>query len=118
MHADIFMRSVRIRISKLLEFQKTIDNDIAMTDHSPGYGSGKIYCSLLLQEVEDVKSLPFMYVLWNHGKKCRMDHSCIGIARRKQGDAPHLIYLPNETSMKMSSLKMYQGFRKTGEQWF
>lgn len=38
---------------------KTVDNDIAMTDHVPGYGSAARYLAATTQEVgEDVKSLP------------------------------------------------------------
>ena len=38
---------------------KTIDNDIAVTDHTPGYGSAARYLAETVAEVgADVKSLP------------------------------------------------------------
>ena len=44
---------------KVVGIPKTIDNDIAMTDHSPGYGSAARFIAASTQEVgEDVKSLP------------------------------------------------------------
>mgnify|MGYP002248285809 CR=1 FL=1 len=50
---------------KVVGIPKTIDNDIAMTDHSPGYGSAARFIAASTQEVgEDVNLFPFMYVLW------------------------------------------------------
>ena len=43
---------------------KTIDNDIAATDHSPGYGSAARYIAQSVKEVcADVKGLPIHVVI-------------------------------------------------------
>ena len=44
---------------RVIGIPKTIDNDIAVTDHTPGYGSAARYIAATTHEVgEDVKSLP------------------------------------------------------------
>ena len=44
---------------KVVGIPKTIDNDIAITDHTPGFGSAARYLAATVREVaEDVKSLP------------------------------------------------------------
>ena len=44
---------------KVVGIPKTIDNDIAITDHTPGYGSAARYLAASVKEVAaDVASLP------------------------------------------------------------
>ena len=75
---------------------KTVDNDIAMTDHVPGYGSAARYLAATTQEVgEDVKSLPIhVSVIEAMGRNAGWITAASALARRKEGDAPHLIYVP------------------------
>lgn len=81
---------------RVVGIPKTIDNDIAMTDHSPGYGSAARYIATTAQEVgEDVKSLPIhVCIIEAMGRNAGWITAASALARRKQGDAPHLIYLP------------------------
>ena len=81
---------------KVVGIPKTIDNDIAMTDHSPGYGSAARFIAASTQEVgEDVKSLPIhVCIMEAMGRNAGWITAASALARRKQGDAPHLIYLP------------------------
>ena len=80
----------------IIHLPKTIDNDIAMTDHSPGYGSAARFIAASTQEVgEDVKSLPIhVCIMEAMGRNAGWITAASALARRKQGDAPHLIYLP------------------------
>ena len=73
-----------------------MDNDIAMTDHVPGYGSAARYLAATTQEVgEDVKSLPIhVSVIEAMGRNAGWITAASALARRKKGDAPHLIYVP------------------------
>lgn len=75
---------------------KTIDNDIAITDHTPGFGSAARYIAATTAEVGvDVKSLPIhVCVIEAMGRNAGWITAASALARRKQGDAPHLIYLP------------------------
>lgn len=81
---------------RVVGIPKTIDNDIAMTDHSPGYGSAARFIATAAQEVgEDVKSLPIhVCIMEAMGRNAGWITAASALARRKQGDAPHLIYLP------------------------
>lgn len=75
---------------------KTIDNDIAITDHSPGFGSAARYIAGAVQAAgEDVKSLPIhVCVVEAMGRNAGWITASSALARRQPGDAPHLIYVP------------------------
>lgn len=75
---------------------KTIDNDIAVTDHTPGYGSAAKYIAATTQEVgEDVRSMPIhVCVIEAMGRNAGWITAASALARKRKGDAPHLIYLP------------------------
>lgn len=75
---------------------KTIDNDIAITDHTPGFGSAARYIAATTAEVgADVKSLPIhVCILEAMGRNAGWITASSALARKKPGDAPHLIYLP------------------------
>lgn len=78
---------------------KTIDNDIACTDHCPGYASAARYIAGTTAEVgTDVKSLPIhVSVIEAMGRNAGWITAASALARRAKGDAPHLIYLPERT---------------------
>lgn len=75
---------------------KTIDNDISITDHAPGFGSAARYIAETVNEVaQDVKSLPIhVCVIEALGRNAGWITAASALARKKEGDAPHLIYLP------------------------
>ena len=81
---------------------KTIDNDIAITDHSPGFGSAARYMATSVKEVgEDVKSLPIhVSIIEAMGRNAGWITASSALARKKEGDAPHLIYLPERQFVK------------------
>ena len=92
---------------------KTIDNDIAITDHTPGYGSAARYIAATTAEVGvDVKSLPIhVCVIEAMGRNAGWITAASALARKKPGDAPHLIYLPerpfNEEEFLEDVKKLY-----------
>lgn len=75
---------------------KTVDNDIAITDHTPGFGSAARYIAATTQEVgADIRSLPIhVCVIEAMGRNAGWITAASVLARKKPGDAPHLIYLP------------------------
>ncbi len=80
---------------------KTIDNDLACTDHCPGYGSVAKYTAVTAMNAgRDTESL------WTHdtttvmevmGRHAGWIAASAGLARRSEQDAPHLICLPEVT---------------------
>lgn len=83
----------RIRV---IGIPKTIDNDIAITDHTPGFGSAARYLAASVKEVaQDVKALPIhVCVIEALGRNAGWITASAALAREKAGDAPHLIYTP------------------------
>lgn len=81
---------------RVVGIPKTIDNDIAMTDHAPGYGSAARYIAASAAEVgADVKALPIhVCIIEAMGRNAGWITAASALARKKTGDAPHLIYLP------------------------
>lgn len=83
---------------KVVGIPKTIDNDIAVTDHTPGFGSAARYLSATVKEVgADIRSLPIhVCVIEALGRNAGWLTASSALAREKAGDAPHLIYLPEK----------------------
>jgi len=75
---------------------KTMDNDISIIDHAPGFPSAAKYISTVTKEVgADVKSLPIhVCVIEAMGRNAGWITAASALARKEPGDAPHLIYLP------------------------
>ncbi|AJQ28591.1 diphosphate--fructose-6-phosphate 1-phosphotransferase [Pelosinus fermentans] len=81
---------------RVIGIPKTIDNDIAITDHAPGFGSAARYIAASTAEVsQDIKALPIhVCVIEAMGRNAGWITAASALARRSRGDAPHLIYLP------------------------
>lgn len=75
---------------------KTVDNDIAITDHTPGFGSAASFLAETVREIgADVRSLPIhVCVVEAMGRNAGWLTAASALAREEPGDAPHLIYLP------------------------
>ena len=77
---------------------KTIDNDLACTDHCPGYGSVAKYVATTAMEAgKDTEALyttDTCTVLEVMGRNAGWIAAATGLASRGPEDAPHLIYLP------------------------
>lgn len=75
---------------------KTMDNDISIIDHAPGFPSAAKYIATVTKEVgADVKSLPIhVCVIEAMGRNAGWITAASALARKNPGDAPHLIYLP------------------------
>ncbi len=81
---------------KIVGIPKTIDNDIAITDHCPGFGSAARYIAATTAEIGvDVKSMPIhVCIIEALGRNAGWITAASALARKKENDAPHLIYLP------------------------
>ncbi len=75
---------------------KTMDNDIAITDHSPGFGSAARYIAQSVKEVcADVRGLPIhVVVIEASGRNAGWITAASALADDGDGNGPDLIYLP------------------------
>jgi 6-phosphofructokinase 1 len=74
---------------------KTIDNDLRVTDHSPGYGSAaRFVAHALIGDNEDNRSLPGVKLDVIMGRHAGWLTAASVLARRDEDDGPHLIYVP------------------------
>jgi ATP-dependent phosphofructokinase / diphosphate-dependent phosphofructokinase len=74
---------------------KTIDNDLRVHDHTPGYGSAARYvASAMIGDNFDNISLPGVKVDVVMGRNAGFLTAASVLARRHPEDGPHLIYVP------------------------
>lgn len=74
---------------------KTIDNDLLETDHCPGYGSAARYVALAFKGNDmDNRALPGIKVDICMGRNAGWLTAASALAREREDDGPHLIYLP------------------------
>jgi ATP-dependent phosphofructokinase / diphosphate-dependent phosphofructokinase len=77
---------------------KTIDNDLAYTDHRPGFGSvAKYNATMLMEAGRDTEALytaDTTTVQEVMGRNAGWIAASCGLARRVEEDAPHLVLVP------------------------
>ncbi len=74
---------------------KTIDNDLRVHDHTPGFGSAaKFVVSAFIGDDYDNKSLPGIKVNVVMGRNAGFLTAASVLARKYPNDGPHLIYVP------------------------
>jgi ATP-dependent phosphofructokinase / diphosphate-dependent phosphofructokinase len=90
---------------QVIGIPKTIDNDLCITDHTPGYASTAHFFAIAAREVgEDNRSLPPpISVLEVLGRNAGWVVAATALARRHEDDAPHLIYFP-ETPVSLDQI--------------
>ena len=82
---------------KVLGCPKTVDNDLVLTDHTPGFGSAARYVASTLREIitdASVYEKPAVTIVEIMGRHAGWLTAASALARRFEGDAPYLIYLP------------------------
>ena len=81
---------------QVIGIPKTIDNDLTVTDHTPGYASTARFFACAARDVgEDNRSLPApVCVLETLGRNAGWIVAATAFARHQENDAPHLIYFP------------------------
>ena len=75
---------------------KTIDNDIDCIDHAPGYGSAARFAAQTMQEIaSDVAAMPIHVCIVEYmGRNSGWITAAAALARQKDGDAPHIVLVP------------------------
>lgn len=80
---------------RVFHVPKTIDNDLLVTDHCPGYGSAAKYVTqCFMGNDADNRSLPGIKIDVCMGRNAGWLTAASALARRQPDDGPHLIYLP------------------------
>ena len=84
---------------KFLGVPKTIDNDLALTDHTPGFGSAAKYIAASTKEViRDAQGLTYkksmITIMEVMGRNAGWLTGATALARTEDCDGPDLIYLP------------------------
>ncbi len=80
---------------RAIHIPKTIDNDLVVNDHTPGYGSAaRFVCQALIGANLDNRSLPGVYVAIVMGRHAGFLTAASAVARKYPDDGPHLIYMP------------------------
>lgn len=89
---------------------KTIDNDLPATDHCPGFGSAARYIAQAARDLGmDVGSLPTpVSILEVMGRNAGWLTAATLLARQNEGDAPHLIYVPERPLTRRGFLDAVQ----------
>ncbi len=74
---------------------KTIDNDLMVNDHTPGYPSAAKFVASAFSGVNlDNRALPGVYIGVVMGRHAGFLTAASALARKYPDDGPHLIYLP------------------------
>ena len=79
----------------IFHIPKTIDNDLCVTDHTPGYGSAaRFVASAFMGDDRDTASLPGVKINVVMGRNAGWLTAAATLGRIDKKCGPHLIYLP------------------------
>lgn len=74
---------------------KTVDNDLLVTDHCPGYGTAARFeaCALMGDDLDN-RALPGVKIDVIMGRHAGFLTAAAALGRQRDDDGPHLIYVP------------------------
>jgi 6-phosphofructokinase 1 len=74
---------------------KTIDNDLLVTDHCPGYGTAAkfVACALMGDDLDN-RSLPGIKINVIMGRHAGFLTAASVLGKQREDDGPHLVYVP------------------------
>lgn len=102
---------------QVIGIPKTIDNDLCITDHTPGYTSTAHFFAVAARDIgEDNRSLPPpVGVLEVLGRNAGWVAAATALARAQEDDAPHLIYFPERpVTLDQMAADAEQVYRRVG----
>ncbi|MCH9691690.1 MAG: 6-phosphofructokinase [Gammaproteobacteria bacterium] len=96
-----------------IHIPKTVDNDLPLTDNCPGFGSVAKYIAVSTKEAAlDVASMcatsTKVFILEVMGRHAGWIAAASALAQQQQGDAPHIILLPEVAFDKARFLQKVQ----------
>ena len=89
--------------TKVIGIPKTIDNDLCITDHTPGFGSAAKYVATIMHEITRdsiVYSIPAVTIVEIMGRHAGWLTASSAVLHAMGETAPHLVYVP-ETSFSL-----------------
>lgn len=101
---------------RVVHVPKTIDNDLLVTDHCPGYGSAAKYVAQAFAGVNlDNRALPGVYIGVVMGRHAGFLTAAAALARKYPDDGPHLVYVPERPFTKKQFISdVKRTFKKHG----
>ena len=85
---------------RIMGVPKTIDNDLAGTDHTPGYGSAAKYIAVSIEEIIrdcNVYTIPAVTIVEVMGRDAGWLTAAAALPSLVFGEGPDLVYLPERT---------------------
>ena len=82
---------------KVIGIPKTIDNDLCITDHTPGFGSAAKYVAATMHEIvrdSSVYSIPSVTIVEVMGRHAGWLTASSAVLHALGESAPHLVYVP------------------------
>lgn len=102
---------------RFIGIPKTIDNDLVMTDHTPGFGSAAKYVASTVREISldaCVYQQPSVVIIELMGRHAGWITAASVLARKFEGDNPLLVYLPESPfSMEQFSKDLTGAFKRS-----
>jgi len=95
---------------------KTVDNDLLVTDHCPGYGTAAKFeaCALMGDDLDN-RALPGIKIDVIMGRHAGFLTAATVLGRQRDDDGPHLVYLPERPVSMDKFLGDVEGvYRKLG----
>lgn len=96
---------------------KTVDNDLLHTDHCPGYGSIGRWLAIATmdagRDTEGIYTADPIKIIETMGRDAGWVSATTSLAKQREEDAPHLIYLPEITFNLQKFLKDVQTIYKS-----
>ena len=95
---------------------KTIDNDLLVTDHCPGYGTAAKFeaCALMGDDLDN-RALPGIKIDVIMGRHAGFLTAATALGRQRDDDGPHLMYFPERPVSMDKFLSDVEGvYRKLG----
>ena len=110
-----YCRSQQIEDIKIIGAPKTIDNDLAATDHTPGYGSAAKYIGAITKEVirdglvYDQQNVTILEIM---GRNAGWLTGAAALAKGEDCEGPDMLFLPEVTFDVDSFMKKVEELHK------
>ncbi len=80
---------------RCIHIPKTIDNDLVINDHTPGYGSAARYVAQAFMGINlDNRALPGVFIGVVMGRNAGFLTAAASLGRKYPDDGPHYVYVP------------------------
>lgn len=83
---------------RAIHIPKTIDNDVVLNDHTPGFPSAARFVAQAFMGINlDNRALPGVYIAICMGRHAGFLTAASALGKKFHDDGPHLVYLPERT---------------------